>query len=256
MWKLINNFLLVCFSFCIFAFATRAEQLPETLLKIKPGIVGVGTFLPSRTPRSVFLGTGFVIGNGQLVVTNAHVVAMAINTDRLEKWAIFVRHNNNSKMAIVDKVAVDKEHDIAILKLRKGTLPPLRLGDSHSVREGEEYAFTGYPIGMVLGLYPVTHRGIISAISPVVLPVLSSAKLNPKLMRRLENPYDVFQLDATAYPGNSGSPLYKIGSGEVVGVINKVFVQGTKENVLSKPSGITYAIPVEHIKNLLRRSGL
>jgi len=42
----------------------------------------------------------------------------------------------------------------------------------------------------------------------------------------------------------------------VIGVINKVFVKETKENVLSKPSGITYAIPVEHIKNLLARKGL
>ena len=124
------------------------------------------------------------------------------------------------------------------------------------MQEGELYAFTGYPIGMVLGLYPVTHRGIISAISPVVIPVFNSGKLNSKLIKRLENPYNVYQLDATAYPGNSGSPLYDIGNGEVVGVMNKVFVQETKENILSKPSGISYAIPIEHVKKLLSSKGL
>ena len=254
MWNLYKNVVLLCLVFA--SFSVIADQLPETLVKIKPSVVGVGTFLPSRSPQSVFMGTGFVIGNGQLIVTNAHVVAKSLNLDRLEKWAIFVSINKSPKMAVVDIVAVDQEHDIAILKLQKGTLPALRLGDVRRVREGELYAFTGYPIGMVLGLYSVTHRGIVSAISPVVLPVLNSSKLNARFVRRMQNPYDVYQLDATAYPGNSGSPLYEIGSGEVIGVINKVFVKETKENVLSKPSGITYAIPVEHIKNLLARKGL
>ena len=89
----------------------------------------------------------------------------------------------------------------------------------------------------------------------MVIPVLNSGKLNSKLIKRLENPYNVYQLDATAYPGNSGSPLYDIGNGEVVGVMNKVFVQETKENILSKPSGISYAIPIEHVKKLLSSKG-
>ena len=256
MKDLYKNFLLLWCGFFAFVFTVVAEQLPETLVRIKPSVVGVGTFLPSRSPQSVFFGTGFVIGNGQLIVTNAHVVAKSLNLERMEKWAIFVSINKSPKMAIVEKVAIDEEHDIAILKLKKGALPALTLGNVSSVREGGLYAFTGYPIGMVLGLYPVTHRGIISAISPVVIPVLNSKKLNARFVRRLQNPYDVYQLDATAYPGNSGSPVYEIASGEVIGVINKVFVKDTKENVLSKPSGITYAIPIEHVKNLLARKGL
>lgn len=256
MRKFYKLFLGLVLSYFIIGSCVKAGQLPDTLLKVKPSIVGVGTFLPSRSPRSIFLGTGFVIGNGQFIVTNAHVVAKPLNRERLEKWAIFVTINNQPKMAIVDKVAVDKEHDIAILKLKKGSLPALTLGDASRVREGELYAFTGYPIGMVLGLYPVTHRGIVSAISPVVIPTYNSGKLNAKLINRLQDPYDVYQLDATAYPGNSGSPLYEIDSGEVIGVINKVFVKETKENVLSKPSGISYAIPIEHVKKLLSRKGL
>ena len=255
MRKSCKQFFWVCLSYFIITYAV-AEQLPETLLKIKPSVVGVGTFLPSRSPRSVFLGTGFVVGNGKLVVTNAHVVAKSLDTERLEQWAIFVTINNTPKRAIVDRIAIDKEHDIAILKLRQGILPALTLGEVRNVREGELYAFTGYPIGMVLGLYPVTHQGVVSAISPVAIPVVNSSKLSAKLINRLHAPYDVYQLDATAYPGNSGSPLYEVGSGQVIGVINKVFVKDTKENVLSKPSGITYAIPIEHVKKLLARKGL
>ena len=130
------------------------------------------------------------------------------------------------------------------------------LGNPDLVREGELYAFTGYPIGMVLGLFPVTHRGIVSAITPMAIPMLKARQLNAKLMRRLREPYDVFQLDATAYPGNSGSPLYHVKNGKVVGVINKVFIKESKETILSKPSGITYAIPIRYVKKLLAQKAL
>jgi S1-C subfamily serine protease len=63
----------------------------------------------------------------------------------------------------------------------------------------------------------------------------------------------VFQLDATAYPGNSGSPLYDPDTGEVLGVVNMVFVKGTKESALTQPSGITYAVPSSHLEQLLKR---
>jgi S1-C subfamily serine protease len=132
----------------------------------------------------------------------------------------------------------------------------MKLGNANAVQEGELFAFTGFPIGMVLGMTPVTHRGIISAITPDVIPTLPSQKIDDKLLRRLNAPFNVFQLDATAYPGNSGSPLYDTDTGEVIGIINKVFVQASKENALAHPSGITYAIPVNHIKKLLEDNKL
>ena len=49
-------------------------DLPETILKIKPSVVAVGTVLDTRRPPSKFRGTGFVVGNGNLIITNAHVV--------------------------------------------------------------------------------------------------------------------------------------------------------------------------------------
>jgi S1-C subfamily serine protease len=66
----------------------------------------------------------------------------------------------------------------------------------------------------------------------------------------------IYQLDITAYPGNSGSPLYDAQSGEVVGILNKVFVKESKETVLEKPSGISYAIPVKYLLELAKVEGL
>jgi S1-C subfamily serine protease len=208
--------------------------------------------MPRRSPKGEFRGTGFAIGNGKLIVTNAHVLPDKLDTANFEIIAVFFHQKKQIKMVKAKTVAIDKVHDIAILKLLTDSLPVLKL-DSTKVREGQSITFTGFPIGMVLGLYPVTHRGIVSAISPVVIPMLRSKQLNTKLLKRLREPFNVYQLDATAYPGNSGSPVYDTETGDVIGIVNKVFVKESKENVLSKPSGITYAIPIRHLNELLKK---
>lgn len=71
------------------------------------------------------------------------------------------------------------------------------------------------------------------------------------MIRAMRDPFDVLQLDATAYPGNSGSPVFDQQTGEVLGVLNSVFVKETKEAVIQKPSGISYAIPVRFVRDLL-----
>lgn len=257
---MIKRALLVTITFFVavqsaFAQNFEQDQLPATLAKIKPSIVSVGTYMPTRSPRGVFLGTGFVFGNGTYIATNAHVVRRKLDLPHKEELAVFMQMGKKSSMAYVKKVAVDLKYDLAILKIKgPGKLPALKLGDVKSVREGQLYAFTGYPIGMVLGLFPVTHRGIISAITPIVIPQLSAKKLNPKLMKRLKEPYNVFQLDATAYPGNSGSPLYNIRTGEVIGIINKVFVKQSKETAITDPSGISYAIPINYLAKLQKKA--
>jgi len=252
------KFPLICFLLCLSIIPASTlhageESLPDILAHIKPSVVAVGTFLPTRNPRELLMGTGFAVGNGRIVVTNAHVTDKNLDREHLEQFAVFYRQDHKEYMLLADLAATDDEHDLAILSLSDGQLPALEIGDSHRVREGEQYAFTGYPIGQILGLFPVTHRSIISAISPNAIPVIATQQLNVNMLKRLQAPYDVFQLDATAYPGNSGSPLYDENTGKVVGIINKVFVQGSKENALSNPSGITYAIPAEHIKALLAR---
>ena len=229
-----------------------AVSLPDLIDKTKKSIVAVGTYMPRRSPKGEFRGTGFAIGNGKLIVTNAHVLPDKLDIAKFETIAVFFHQKKQIKMVKVKTVAIDKVHDIAILKLLTDSLPVLKL-DSTKVREGQAIAFTGFPIGMVLGLYPVTHRGIVSAISPVVIPMLRSKQLNTKLLKRLREPFNVYQLDATAYPGNSGSPVYDTETGYVIGIVNKVFVKESKENVLSKPSGITYAIPIRHLNELLKK---
>ena len=229
-----------------------ADGLPDTAERVKASVVGVATFQPTRSPRAEYLGTGFVIDDGRLVVTNHHVVPKSLDRENRERLVVVSGEGRNTEIHHAEVVAQSRNHDLALLRIAAPSQPALRLGPSGSVRVGEEVAFTGYPIGMILGLYPATHRATIAARTPMVIPARSSDELDARRIRALRNdPPMVFQLDGTAYPGNSGSPLYRKENGEVIGVINQVFVQGGREAAIGQPSGITYAIPAEHIRPLI-----
>lgn len=228
--------------------------LPEIIVQIKPSIVVVGTFSKLRSPAFQLRGTGFAVGNGLTIATNAHVLPTIADGNVQENLVVLVRDGNGVRQRDARIETIDKDHDLALLKLTGPPLPPLTLKAQESAREGQSIAFTGFPIGGVLGYSPVTHRGVISAVTAIVLPGGNAGDLNEKSIRRLRSgSFQVFQLDATAYPGNSGGPLYDADTGDVLGIINMVFVKSTKEAVLQHPSGISYAIPAGFLIELLGR---
>jgi S1-C subfamily serine protease len=238
----------------LFVSPTWSAELVQTIERIKPAIVGVGTFQKTRTPPVNFQGTGFALDDGLHVITNAHVVPELLDIANKESLVVITGKGKDPELRSATPVALDKEHDLVLLRISGPALPAMKLGDSGVAREGQEFAFTGFPIGMVLGFYPVTHRAIVSSITPIVLPAGNSRGLNAKMIGQLQrSAYTVFQLDGTAYPGSSGSPLYDPETGLVHGIISMVFVKGLKEAALSHPSGITYAIPGNYILDLLRR---
>ena len=233
--------------------AARA-QVPATIERVKASVVGIGTFQKTRAPPFRFLGTGFAVGDGATIITNAHVLPQTLDTDGGEAITVLIPGpSREAQLRVATRGADDPAHDLATLRIPGPPLPALPIRDSESVREGESILFTGYPIGAVLGPFPATHRGMVSAITPIAIPAAHSSQLKPELIRRLgSGPFPVFQLDATAYPGNSGSPVYDPATGEVIGIINMVFVKGTKESALTQPSGITYAIPSRYLVELLK----
>ena len=232
----------------------QGAELVQTIERIKPSIVGVGTYMKTRSPAGQFFGTGFVVADGRHVITNAHVADRPLDKEKLETTIILVSNNGEPQPREAVLLAVDKAHDLALLRMQGDPLPALRIGDSATVREGQSLALTGFPIGMVLGFHPATHRAMVAAITPIVTPGITSRQLNAQMIARVrDSVYQVFQLDGTAFPGNSGSPLYDPADGVVYGIINSVFVQVTKESAITRPSGITYAIPGRFIRELLQR---
>jgi serine protease Do len=158
-------------------------------------------------------------------------------------------------MRMASVLEVDRVHDLVLLRFEGASVPAFTVRESDSVQEGQSVAFIGFPIGGALGFSPVTHRGMISSIAAAALPSASAQKLNEKTIRSLRNGerFNVFQLDGTAYPGNSGGPLFDPDTGDVVGVLNMVFIKGTRESALTNPSGISYAIPSRYVLEMLQR---
>ena len=227
-------------------------QLPDTIERVKAAVVGVGSLSEIRRPPAVLRGTGFAVGDGSRVVTNCHVADLPLDKASKEHLVVFLGRGRQVSYREVEIVARDDTHDLCALRISGAPLSTLVI-DHDLPREGTTIAFTGFPMGAVLGLYHVTHQGIVSAITPIAIPAPSAQLLSAEKIQALRSPFDVLQLDATAYPGNSGSPVFRQDNGQVVGVVSLVAVAAKKEDLLSHPSAITYAMPATFIRELLTK---
>ncbi|MCW5632315.1 MAG: trypsin-like peptidase domain-containing protein [Rubrivivax sp.] len=233
-----------------------AGDLRPIAARARPSVLPVGTYSATASPRFGFRGSGFVVGDGRLVATNAHVLPPAGAAEPGHSLAVLARTAGPGREAgdlrLATLVAQDRAHDLALLRLEGAPLPALALAGGERVAEGLPIALVGFPIGGALGFAPVVHRGIVASVTTAALPAPTAAQLDPRAVARLRaGNFEVLQLDATAYPGNSGGPVLDADTGEVIGVVNMVLVRGSRETALSAPTGITYAIPVRHLRTLL-----
>lgn len=236
----------------------HAGGLADVVAATKPSVVAVGSYNPTTSPRFGFRGTGFVVGSGNQVITNHHVLPGSEEVGGNGRLAIAIPNGADTLPEVRPATvqAADPAHDLALLQIEGPPLPVLPTPANALPREGTDVALIGFPLGAGLGLAPVTHRGIIAAVVSIALPAPTSRQLDAKTALRLrQGPFQVLQLDATAYPGNSGSPLVDAASGELLGVINLVLTKATKESAISSPTGITYAVPASHVRELLQAAG-
>jgi len=164
------------------------------------------------------VGTGFIISNDGLVVTNKHVVA-----DINAKYKVVIGKD------IVDVVSIyrDPVTDLAIAKVEKTGLKSVILGDSDKIKVGQ----TVIAIGTALGEFRSTvTKGVISGLGRGI-----TAGSPFQGNERLDN---VIQTDAAINPGNSGGPLFDL-TGEVIGV-NVAVNQGAQS--------IGFALPINLVK--------
>jgi putative serine protease PepD len=198
---------------------TRARSINEIYRAAAAGVVHVET--ASQTVRG--LGSGFVIDKAGHIVTNYHVVRGASS--------IRVSFSNNERIK-AKVVGVDPSTDLAVLKVtvKARALRSLPLGNSDSVRVGDQVIAIGNPFGLDRSV----TAGIVSAVQ-----------------RRIEAPNQlsiehVIQTDAALNHGNSGGPLLD-AAGEVIGVNAQIETDGsaTPGNV-----GIGFAIPVNTVRDV------
>ena len=228
--------------------------LPEVVQRLKPSVLPVGTYGATDSPRFGFRGTGFAVGDGSLVATNFHVLPDNAGAEGGPQIVVLTsRTESVGQLRHARVVATDRVRDLALLQIEGAPLPPLVLAEPGEAREGQAIALMGYPIAGALGFAPVTHHGVIASITVAALPAPSARQLDPRAVSKLrEGNFEVFQLDATAYPGNSGGPLFDAETGRVLGIVNMVLVKAGRESALSSPTGISYAVPIENLRELMR----
>ncbi len=232
------------------------SDLRALVARARPSVLPVGTYSATASPRFGFRGSGFVVGDGHFVVTNAHVLPVDTEAATGQRLAVLAQtaapQREAGDLRFARVVLQDRAHDLALLRLDGPPLPPLPLAQGERPAEGQSIALMGFPVAGALGFSPVTHRGIVASVTTVALPAPSAAQLDPRALARLRaGNFEVLQLDATAYPGNSGGPVLDAETGEVIGIVNMVLVRGSRETALSAPTGISYAIPVNHLRALL-----
>jgi serine protease Do len=172
---------------------------------------------PPEQVEQQSIGSGFLIDASGYIVTNAHVLAQAV------QQTIILADGTRLQ---AEAVARDPERDLAILKVSgPAPLPFLTLGRSNDLMIGETVIVVGNP----LGLQHTCTTGIISA-------------LHRKLVFSRGVTYeDLIQTDASINPGNSGGPLLNI-NGELIGVTSAI--RGDAQN-------IGFAIPVDQLREML-----
>ncbi len=169
--------------------------------------------LPNPQMRS--LGTGFIIRESGLILTNTHVIERA---DTIQ-----VQLENSKKFHTAKVMGKDKTTDIAIIKISTDTkLPVAFLGNSSELQVGEWVAAFGNPYGHG---HTMT-KGIISAVN--------------REIDELSLMFGFLQTDAIINPGNSGGPLVNT-KGEVIGI-----------NTAMRTQGISFAIPIDNVKVVLK----
>lgn len=229
-----------------------AEPLPSLIARAKRSVVAVGSYGLMDNPRFGFRAAGFAVADGLHVLTSAHVVPPE-TPERIDR-SIAVQvwlGDGQWQLRSARLLGRDLRNDLALLAIDGPALPVLKLAQQDAV-EGTAIALMGFPIGNALGQIHATHRGIVSAWTSIATPAGDPAGLSPRAVRQLrDGAFKVLQLDAIAYPGNSGGPVFDIDTGEVVGVLQGGVIKGTKEAALSAPTGISYAVPASTAAALL-----
>jgi putative serine protease PepD len=183
-------------------------------------------------------GSGIILTRDGQILTNNHVVELAANGGQLT-----VSFNNGSA-ARATIVGRDPLTDLAVIQVHTNRpLKPATLGNSKSLRVGEQVVAVGSPFG----LESTVTSGIVSALNRPVVTQGESAG----------DPMTVFpaiQTDAAINPGNSGGPLVDL-AGRVVGINSAIMTDSSTAGTQSGSIGLGFSIPINEaipIVNQLR----
>ena len=193
-------------------------EIPPEFFKRFPGPVPRGG-MPAHG-----MGSGFIISNDGVILTNAHVV------DGASEVTVKLTDKREFKAKVI---GADRQSDIAVLKIDARDLPTVKLGNPADSRVGDWVLAIGSPFGFENS----ATSGIVSA----------KARTLPD-----GGAYVPFiQTDVAVNPGNSGGPLFNL-KGEVIGINSQIYSQ------TGGYQGLSFAIPIDvaiNVKDQLQQHG-
>ena len=216
----------------------------KTLTSISGGSIDVGAIASLATPSVVSIqevvpmgsgtGSGWIYksnSNSTYIVTNNHVVA-----DFAQSGGTLNVELNNGDQYPATIVGRDSNYDLAVIKIAKGNLPELPIGDSSKLLIGDPVVAIGSP----LGLASTVTSGIVSALNrPVTTGSTGS-----------ESYVDAIQTDAAINPGNSGGALLD-GNARIVGINSAIASLSSGLGGQSGSIGLGFSIPINEAKRTI-----
>ena len=171
-------------------------------------------------------GSGVILSADGYIVTNAHVVSNAhrVRVRLAVETPGHAAMQPSGKMLDARIVGIDRDSDLAVLKIDRTGLPFLKLGDSDALRQGELIMAFGNP----LGLENSVSMGVVSSVGRQIKP---------------DDTMIYIQTDAPINPGNSGGPLVDADA-RVMGINTFILSQS------GGSEGLGFAIPSNVVKNV------
>ncbi|MFL9924154.1 DegQ family serine endoprotease [Herbaspirillum lusitanum] len=164
-----------------------------------------------RSPQIMHgLGSGFIISPDGLILTNAHVV------DGAAEVTVKLTDRREFKAKVL---GVDKQSDIAVIRIDAKDLPIVQIGNPSQVKVGEPVLAIGSPYGFD----NTATAGIVSA----------KSRSLPD-----DNYVPFIQTDVAVNPGNSGGPLFNL-QGQVIGINSQIYSQ------TGGFQGLSFSIPID-----------
>jgi serine protease Do len=214
-------------------FETLARQTAPAVVQVLSSGYGPlrgGDPLASVQAKQRGGGSGVIVDPEGYIVTNAHViegarrveVVLPVSAGNDSRWRSILKPRGRLQQATI--IGLDRETDLAVLKIDASGLPYLRLSDSEALRQGQIVFAFGSP----LGLENSVTMGVVSSVARQLEP---------------DDTMIYIQTDTAINPGNSGGPLLN-AAGEVVGINTLIFSQsGGYEGLgFAAPSNIVRAV--------------
>ena len=219
----------------------------EAYNKVKPAVVTItasGKVSYSRfyTQDVEGIGSGFIINEEGNVLTNYHVIELAITANGgTNKVTVSMSDGQEVEADIVN---YDQDRDIAMLKLAEGTKVPgvAELGDSDALYVGQEVIAIGTPLGT--NFAQTCTKGIVSGVNRSLDDESSNGTA---VQSESETSYEYIQTDTAINSGNSGGPLIN-SEGQVIG-INTAKLSSSTSSSNASIEGMGFAIPINDAKD-------